>query len=120
MYIQKVINRKTFWVWVRSQIFLFSSLTFKSPKKELLLKSFSAYYFLKVRYIYIIFQRQKVKKKSQNSRNQGCSYLFCLMIKGSGPLNNGFGSGRPKKIRIRRIRIRNTDPNYQFFRPIKG
>ncbi len=34
--------------------------------------------------MYIIFQREKVIKKSHNSRNQGCSYYFCLMIEGSG------------------------------------
>ncbi len=34
--------------------------------------------------IYIIFQRKKIKKKSKNSRNQGFSYYFCLMIEGSG------------------------------------
>ncbi len=38
--------------------------------------------------------------KSQNNRNQGFSYYFCLMIEGSGsiPLTNGYGSGsrRPK------------------------
>ncbi len=49
-------------------------------------------------------------KKSQNSMNQGFSYYFCLMIEGSGsvPLTNGsgFGSGRPKNIRILRIQIR--------------
>ncbi len=48
-------------------------------------------------------------KKSQNSRNQGFSYYFCLMIEGSGfvPLTNGSGyrSGRPKNIQSR---IRNT------------
>jgi hypothetical protein len=54
-----------------------------------------------------------VKKKSQNSRNQGFSYYFCLMIEGCGsgsvPLTNGSGSRRPKHIVwIRRIRIRNT------------
>jgi hypothetical protein len=36
---------------------------------------------------------RKIKKKSQNSRNQGFSYYFCLMIEGSGsgsiPLTNG-------------------------------
>ena len=62
------------------------------------------------RYIYIIFQRYKVKKKLQNSGNQGFSYYFCLMIEGSGsiPLTNGSGSGarRPENIRIRRFRIR--------------
>ncbi len=43
------------------------------------------------RYIYIIFQRSKVIKKSQNSRNQG--FLLLLL------LDN------------RRIRIRTSDPN---------
>ncbi len=52
------------------------------------------------------------KKKAQNSRNQGFSYYFCLVIEwagsGSISLTNGAGSGsrRPKNIRIRRIRIR--------------
>ncbi len=36
------------------------------------------------RNIYITCQREKVIKKSQNSRNQGYSYYFCLMIDGSG------------------------------------
>ncbi len=35
-------------------------------------------------YIYIIFRRQKVIKKSQNSGNQGFSYFFCLIMAGSG------------------------------------
>jgi hypothetical protein len=41
-------------------------------------------------------------QKSQNSRNQGFSYYFCLMIEGAGsrcvPLTNGSGSdpGGPK------------------------
>ncbi len=39
-------------------------------------KIFFAIYFLKVPYIYIILQRQKVIKKSQNSRNQCFSYYF--------------------------------------------
>ncbi len=30
--------------------------------------------------IYIILHRKKVTKKSQNRRNQGFSYYFCLMI----------------------------------------
>ncbi len=46
----------------------------------------------------------KIKSKSQNSRNQGFSCFFCLMIEGSGsragsgsiPLTNGSGSRRPK------------------------
>ncbi len=45
-------------------------------------------------------------KKSQNSRNQGFSYYFSLMMKGSGfesaPLTNASrsGSGRPKNLLI--------------------
>ncbi len=53
----------------------------------------SAYYFLKL-------HLKKSQKESQNSRNQGFSYYFCMMIEGSG-------SGRPKNTWIR-IRIRNT------------
>jgi hypothetical protein len=60
---------------------------------------FSAYYFLKLH--------------SQNSRNQGFSYYFCMMIEGSRsgsgsiPLTNGSGSGsrRPKNMWNRWIRI---------------
>jgi hypothetical protein len=57
---------------------------------------FFNYYFLKVHFLH--FQRLKVKKKSQSSRNQGFFYYFCLVIEGSGsgsiPLTNGsrFGS----------------------------
>ncbi len=67
------------------------------------------------RYCYIIFQRQKIAKKSQYSRNQGFSYCCCLMKEGSGSgcvyavhLTNGSGSRRHKNIRILPIRIRNT------------
>ncbi len=61
--------------WIR--ILLFLSLTCKTPTKNF----FSAYYFLKVR------------KKSQNSRNQGFSHNFCLIIEESesGHLTNGSG-----------------------------
>ncbi len=52
------------------------------------------------------------KKKSQNSRNHGFSYYFCLMLEGSRsgsiPLTNGSGSRRPKNMWIPWIRIRNT------------
>jgi hypothetical protein len=62
------------------------------------------------------FLKIKSQKESQNSRNQGFSYYFCMMIEGSGsgfiPLTSGSGSGsgRPKNMWIRwiRIRIRNT------------
>ncbi len=54
--------------------------------------------------IYIIFQSQKVKKMSQNCRNQGFSYCFCLMIERSGsragagsiPLTKDPDPGGPK------------------------
>jgi hypothetical protein len=36
------------------------------------------------------FKDKKIQKKSQNSKNQGFSYYFCLMIEGSGA---GSGSG---------------------------
>ncbi len=42
--------------------------------------------------------------KSQNSRNQGFSNYFCFMVE-------GYGSGRPKNMWIRWIRIRNTENN---------
>ncbi len=66
------------------------------------------------------FLKIKSQKESQNSRNRGFSYYFCMMIEGSGsgsragsgsiPLTSGSGSGRPKNMWIRwiRIRIRNT------------
>ncbi len=58
------------------------------------------------------FSKIKSQKESQNRRNQGFSYYFCMMIEGSGsgsiPLTSGFGSGRPKNMWIRWIRIRNT------------
>jgi hypothetical protein len=37
------------------------------------------------------FFKEKVIKKSQNSRNQGFSYYFCLMMEGSGS-RSGAGS----------------------------
>ncbi len=79
-------------------------------------KKISAYYFLEVHLRH--FSKIKSQKESQNSRNQGFSYYFCMMIEGSGAgsgsiaLTNRSGSGRPKNMWIRwiwiRIRIRNT------------
>ncbi len=68
------------------------------------------------------FSKILSQKESLNSRNQGFSYHFCIMIEGSGsgsgagsrsgsiPLTSGSGSGsgRPKNTWIRWIRIRNT------------
>ncbi len=62
----------------------------------------SAYFFLTLHF-YHFFKDKKVKKKSQNSGNQGFSYYFCLMIEGSGS-----ESRRPKNLPIW---IRNTDQN---------
>ncbi len=57
------------------------------------------------------FSKMKVKKKSQNSINQGFSLYFCLMIEGSGsgsiPLSNWSGSRRPKNMWM-------TDPQHWF------
>jgi hypothetical protein len=109
--------------WIR--ILLFSSLTFKkSAKNQFFNIIFSAYYFLKLHLHH--FSKIKSQNESQNSRNQGFSYYFCMMIEGSEsgsragsgsgsiPLTSGSGSGfgRPKNMWIRwirlRIRIRNT------------
>ncbi len=102
--------------WIR--ILLFSSLTFKMPAKNKFFNTiFSAYDFLKLHLHH--FSKKKNQKESQNSRNQGLSYYFCMMIEGSGaragsgsiPLTSGSGSGswRPKNTWIRWIRIRKTD-----------
>jgi hypothetical protein len=54
-------------LWIRIRILLFSSLTFKTPTKNKLKKSFSAaYYFLKINLHH--FSKIKSKKKSQISR----------------------------------------------------
>jgi hypothetical protein len=72
-------------------ILLFSSLIFKMPG------TFTSFF--------------KSQKESQNRRNQGFSYYFCILIEGSGsgsiPLTSGSGSGRPKNMRIR-----NTGEDY--------
>jgi hypothetical protein len=67
----------------------------------------SAYYFLKLHLHH--FSKIKIMKKSQNSKNRGLSYYFCLVIEGSEsgsgsvPRTNGsgHGSGRPKNIPYR-------------------
>jgi hypothetical protein len=70
------------------------------------IKSFSAYYSLKV--LLHHFSKIKSQKEVTNSKNQGFSCYFYLMIEGSGavsgsiPLTNGSGSGsmRPKNMWI--------------------
>jgi hypothetical protein len=68
-------------------------------KKNNLKKVFTAFYFLKI-HIHHFSKIKSQKETTQNSRNQGFSYYFCLMIEGSGsvPLTNGSGSRRPKNI----------------------
>jgi hypothetical protein len=51
-------------------------------KKLIFNTIFSASYFLKVHLHN--FSKLKRQKESQNSRNQGFSYNFCMMIEGSG------------------------------------
>jgi hypothetical protein len=98
-----------------------------ASKKLIFNTFFSSYYFLKVHLHH--FSKIKSQKEPQNSRNQGFSYYFCMMIEGSGsgsragsgsgsiPLNSGSGSGRPKNMWIRiRIWIRNTALNCPFLR----
>ncbi len=53
-------------------------------KKRILLKCFSVCYFLKV-HLHIFSKIKSLKEATkQNSRNQGFSYYFCLLIEGSG------------------------------------
>ncbi len=108
------------WIWILlySSDLLYSSLTFKMPAKNEFFKIiFSAYYFLKLHLQH--FSKIKSEKESQNCRNQGFSYYFCITIEGSGsragsgsiPMTSGSGSGRPKNMWIRWIRIRSTANN---------
>jgi hypothetical protein len=99
-------------VWIRIRILLFSSLTFKMPAKNKFFNIISsAFYFLKLHLHY--FSKIKSQKESENSRIQGFSYYFCMIIQGSGsgsgsiPLTSisGSGFGRAKNMWIR---IRNT------------
>ncbi len=65
---------------------LFSSLTFKmQAKNDFFNTIFSACYFLKVHLHN--FLKIKSQKESLNSRNQGFSYYFCMMIEGSGSIS---------------------------------
>jgi hypothetical protein len=75
---------------------LFSSVVDKQLTKKFCCLPYFLWRYLW--YIYISLQRQKVKKKSQKSRNQGFSYIFCLLIQihtdpyPSGP-KTSYGSG---------------------------
>ncbi len=105
-------------MWIKNNKIMSIKLFGKRSIKQ---KSFSLYMVTDIfllftfwRNIYIIHQWLKLKGiKSQNGRNKGFSYYLCLMMKGSGsvpPTNEaGSGSGRPKNLRI--LRIRNNDLN---------
>jgi hypothetical protein len=93
---------------IRLRILLFSSVTFNTATKNF----FFAYYFVKLHLHH--FSNIYSHKESQNSRNQGFSYYFCLMIEGSGSGPHTNGSGWPKTIGIRiQFTIRNTSSKYR-------
>ncbi len=76
----------------------------RCQQKTKTFSKFSAYFFLKVHLHH--FSKLKNQKKSENSRNQGFAYYFCLMIEGSGSIplltkGSRSGSRRPKNMRIR-------------------
>jgi hypothetical protein len=66
--------------WYGSGSGSFSLVTFKMPTKDC--KFFFLLNFLKVHLHHS--SQIKIMKKSQNSRNQGFSYYFCLMMEKSG------------------------------------
>ncbi len=70
------------WIQIRLQFLIFDSLSF---------------------FLHHFSKTKSHRKKSQNNKEQGFSYYFCLMIEGSGsvPLTNGSVSRRPKNIQIR-------------------
>ncbi len=78
--------------------------TFKMATKNNVFFHF-CYYFLKLHFHFINI---KSHQEVINCGNQGFSYYFCLTIEGFVPCTNGSGSGRPKNIRVRRIRIRHN------------
>jgi hypothetical protein len=73
---------------------------FESGSDRIRLLLFSSVTFNIFKFFLLITFNLKSHKKSQDSRNQGSSYYFCLMIEGSGsvPRTNGPGSGRPQNI----------------------
>jgi hypothetical protein len=90
---------------IRLRILPFSSLTFKMATKKIfpqvfLLVTFEA--------TFTSFFKNKKLQRSHKQWESRFSYYFCFMIEGSGsvPLINGSGSGRPKNILVRLLRIR--------------
>ncbi len=62
-----------------------------TSKNKFLFQSFFVLLLLKVHLHQ--FSKIKVRKKSQNSKNQGFSYSFCLLMEGSGSIQNNVGTG---------------------------
>ncbi len=90
------------WVFVwNKSIFIYYFIYSTLPPKTNFNTFFSAYYPLKVHLHH--FSKIKSQKESQNSKNQGFSYYFCMMIEGSGS-----GSMRTKNIWIRNTSFHNT------------
>jgi hypothetical protein len=88
----------------------FLSSADKMPTKNFVFSKYFCLLLFEGTFTSISLQRQKVQKKSQNSRNQGYTYFLCLLMKGSGyvQIMTGSGSGRPKNILILRIPIHNN------------
>jgi hypothetical protein len=74
-----------------------------ASKKLIFYKNFSAYYFLKV-------HLHNFSKSHKLVEIKVFLYYFCMMIEGSGSgaIPQTSGSGWPKNMWIRWIRIRNT------------
>ncbi len=96
---------------LRIRILLFSSgVADKMPPKNKYCFQRFLYFFVFEGTFIQVFIDKKSKRKSQNSRNQGFSNFFCLLMEGCRPRsrsgsvcvqsNDGSGSGRPKNIRI--------------------
>ncbi len=102
---QQCSGSMTFWggsgsadpcLWLMDPDHAIFVIDLQDASKKLIFNTiFSAYYFLKVHLHN--FSKIKSQKESQNRRNQGFSYYFCMMIEGSGSisLTSGSGSGRP-------------------------
>ncbi len=69
-------------ILVRIRIRLWIMPLSSDANKILIFSSFSPYLFFNGTFT-SFFKDKKIIKKSQNSRNQGFSYYFCLMIEGS-------------------------------------
>ncbi len=92
----------------------------RRQQKTYLIKSFSAYYFLKIH----LHRFSKIKSQKEVTKQKELRFfLLFFLIEGLGsgagsiPMTNGSGAGSrgPKNIRIRiRIRICNTSCRYAF------